>query len=71
MFDLNKDLTIDKREFTAICALNDKLSGIRYVTVYFDMQLDSSFICVSSFVLVAFVLLLSSVFIMLFAQLPQ
>jgi len=29
VFDLNKDETIDKREFTAICALNDRIAGIK------------------------------------------
>ena len=29
VFDLNKDETVDKREFTAICALNDRINGVR------------------------------------------
>ncbi|XP_048576875.1 uncharacterized protein LOC5508068 [Nematostella vectensis] len=32
VFDLNKDQTIDRREFTAICALNDRLAGLRTET---------------------------------------
>jgi len=40
VFDLNKDETIDKREFTAICALNDRISGIKTESEDASLALD-------------------------------
>lgn len=40
VFDLNKDRTVDKREFTAICALNDKISGIKTESEEASLALD-------------------------------
>ncbi|XP_020624656.1 uncharacterized protein LOC110062130 [Orbicella faveolata] len=40
VFDLNKDETIDKREFTAICALNDRIAGIKTESEDASLSLD-------------------------------
>lgn len=40
VFDLNKDKTVDKREFTAICALNDRIAGIRTESEDASLALD-------------------------------
>lgn len=40
VFDLNKDQTIDLREFTAICALNDRIAGIKTETEDASLALD-------------------------------
>lgn len=40
VFDLNKDETIDKREFTAICALNDRITGVRTESEDASLALD-------------------------------
>lgn len=40
VFDLNKDETVDKREFTAICALNDRISGVRTESEDASLALD-------------------------------
>ncbi|KAL9974783.1 hypothetical protein ACROYT_G011866 [Oculina patagonica] len=40
VFDLNKDETIDRREFTAICALNDRIAGIKTESEDASLALD-------------------------------
>ncbi|XP_073231661.1 uncharacterized protein [Porites lutea] len=40
VFDLNKDHTVDKREFTAICALNDQISGTKTESEDASLALD-------------------------------
>ncbi|CAH3026742.1 unnamed protein product, partial [Porites evermanni] len=40
VFDLNKDHTVDKREFAAICALNDQISGTKTESEDASLALD-------------------------------
>ena len=40
VFDLNKDKTIDKREFVMVAALNDKLTGHMTQSEKEPLQLD-------------------------------
>eukprot|EP00794_Sanderia_malayensis_P018858 gene18858-20758_t len=40
IFDINKDTTIDRREFIAICALNDKICGLKTESRDDSLRLD-------------------------------
>ena len=40
MFDLNKDKTIDEREFVTVAALNDKLAGTEVTSESAPLELN-------------------------------
>lgn len=44
VFDLNKDKTVDKREFTAICALNDRIAGTKTESEDASLALDLEYL---------------------------